>query len=115
MVIRDGGVIEEVRLLGYDGPSYLFADLTHPLVDLFPPYTTPRTLAEQATGRLRDAIVIVKEVKETLEDKRFTSSSYRARGDWNQVNRAHSGLTVMLDAMIRHAAEISFDGVMVSE
>ena len=115
MVIYAGQVRECIRRIGYGGPSYLFADLTHPLVDLFGSYTSERTLAAQATGRLQDAIVIVKELKETLEDQRFTGSSYRALGDWNQVNRAHSGLTDMLNAMIRHAAEISFEGVLVRE
>src|SRR5215470_13433195 len=81
MVIHDGEQIEDVHRLGYNGPSFLFADITHPLVDLFGPYAALQTLAEQATGRLQDSIAIVKNLIETLEDDRFMGSRYRLHGD----------------------------------
>jgi hypothetical protein len=52
--------------------------------------------------------------KQTLENKRFTGSPYRARGDEKQVIRARDHLTAMLEAMTEQAKEISFDGVLVS-
>jgi hypothetical protein len=115
MVIGNGEVIESVYRRGYDGPGFLFADITHPLVQLWGPYMGLQTLAEQALNRVQDAVAIVKGLKQTLEDQRFTDSPYRTCGDESQVVRARASLTAMLEAMIRHASEISFDGVLVSD
>jgi hypothetical protein len=114
-VIRDGEVVEHVHRVGYDGPSYLFADITHPIVDLSSRYLGPGTLAQQAAGRLQDAIRIVKGLKETLEDDRFAGSRYRDYGDDQQVNKTLAGLTAMLETMIVDAAGISFEGVLLEE
>ena len=113
-VIRDDEVVEHVHRVGYDGPAYLFADITNPIVTS-PVGTGARTLAHQAAGRLQDAIRIVKRLKETLEDDRFAGSRYRDYGDDQQVNKTLAGLTAMLDTMVGHAARISFEGVLLEE
>ncbi|MFI5117165.1 MAG: hypothetical protein ACHP8B_10765 [Terriglobales bacterium] len=114
-VIQNGKVVEHTNRVGYDGPAYLFADLTHPLVDLFSRYLEPRTLALQAAGRLQDAIRIVEGLKKTLEDDRFAGSRYRDYGDDEQLDRTLAGLTAMLDTMVADAAGISFEGVLLEE
>lgn len=113
-VIRNGEAIEHVHRLGYKCPGYLFADVTHPLVDLFGPYLQP-TLAEQAAHRLQDAIDIVKELGEVLADRRFTESRYRAYGDDRQVITARARLKAMLADMVEQAAQIGFGGVLLEE
>jgi hypothetical protein len=115
MVICSGEVIERAHRRGYGSPTFLFADITHPLVQLWGPYIEPRTLEQQARNRLQDAIAIVSGLKQTLEDPRFADSPYRACGDEEQVIRVRVHLTVMLEAMTKHAKEISFDGVLVSD
>jgi len=115
MVIYNGEVIERAQRRGYGSPTFLFADITHPLVQLGEPYIQPQTLEQQALNRLQDAIAIVRGLKQTLEDSRFTDSPYRACGDEEQVLRARAHLTAMLEAMAKHAKEISFDGVLVSD
>jgi hypothetical protein len=113
MVIYNGEVIEYAHRRGYGSPTFLFADITHPLVQLWGPYIEPRTLEQQALNRLQDAIAIVSRLKQTLENERFTGSPYRALGDEKQVIRARERLTTMLEAMTEQAREISFDGVLV--
>jgi len=73
------------------------------------------TLASKASKRLSDAIEIVANLKEMLEDPRFADSRYRAQSDDNRVKAAHAGLTAMLKAMEEHAKRISFEGVLVEE
>jgi hypothetical protein len=114
LVIQNGEVTEYVRRAGYCGPSFLWSDITHPVIDLFSAHPQ-HTLAESATQRLQDAIQIVAGLKETLEDKRFTSSRYRAFGSSDAVSKAVSELKEMMDGMIARAAEISFDGVLLEE
>ena len=114
MVICNGEVIEYAHRQGYDGPAYLFAEITHPLVQLWGPYMERRTLEQQALDRLQDAIAIVRGLKQTLEDSRFTDSPYRVCGDEKQVIRARARLAALLEAMLSHIEEISFDGVLVS-
>ncbi len=113
-VIRDGKVIEQIHRVGYHGPGYLFADVTHPLVDLSAAYAEP-TLALKARRRLLDAVQIVRELKDILEDPRFANSQFRTLGDDSRVKQTHAGLTAMLTAMMGHAREISFEGVLVEE
>lgn len=112
IVMRNGAVIERVHRVGYNGPSYLWSDITHPLINLFSPYLK-HTLAERATLRLQDAIRIISDLKETLEDERFTNSHYRAFGNSDAVPKTVSGLKTMLDSMIAQAEQISFDGVLL--
>ena len=114
-VIENGHVVGSTERVGYYGPAYLFADITHPIVDLFSTYLGPRTLAHQAAERLQDAIKIVRGLKETLEDGRFAGSRYRDYGDDEQLDRTLAGLTDMLDTMVADAAGISFEGVLVEE
>ena len=114
MIICNGEVIERAHRRGYGSPTFLFADITHPLVQLWGPYIEPQTLEQQALNRLQDAIAIVSGLKQTLENERFTGSPYRALGDEKQVIRTRQHLTAMLDTMTRRAAEISFHGVLVS-
>jgi hypothetical protein len=114
-VIRNGAVIEEIRRVGYDGPGYLFADLTHPEVDLFGQYLEPRTLAQHASERLQDAVDIVKKLKETLQGASFTESRYRGYGNPQRVKKTQSQLATMLEDMTECTARIRFDGVLVEE
>ena len=107
-------MIEYAHRRGYGSPTFLFADITHPLVQLWGPYIEPRTLEQQARNRLKDAIAIVSGLKQMLEDERFTDSPYRALGDGKQLIRARERLSDLLDTMTRRAAEISFHGVLVS-
>jgi hypothetical protein len=113
-VIRDGKVIEHIHRVGYQGPGYLFADLTHPVVDLSAAYSES-TLALKARKRLMDAVQIVRDLKEISEDPLFASSRYRAYSDKARVKQAHESLTAMLTAMMGHAREIAFEGVLVEE
>jgi hypothetical protein len=113
LVVRDGKVIESIRRTGYNGPAYLWSDITHPVVDLFGPYVAPKTLAQHAVERIQDAIGIINGLKETLEDERFANSRYRALGNDRQVKKAIADLSAMLNMMIRYAEAISFEGVLV--
>ena len=112
MVIRDGEVIERIHRRGYNGPAYLWSDITHPLTSLFSPYLN-NTLADRAAQRLKDAIAIVSGLKRTLEDNRFTESHYRRYGDSKAEARALAGLTKMLSSMTAQAEGISFEGVLL--
>jgi len=112
VVIRNGEVIERIHRKGYNGPSYLWTDITHPLTSLFSPYLH-NTLADRAAQRLKDAITIVSGLKRTLEDNRFTKPHYRQHRDNNAVARAVTGLTEMLSSMTAQAEGISFEGVLL--
>jgi hypothetical protein len=114
-VIKNGGVVENIHRKGYCGPACLFADMTHPLADLFWPYLRPRTLAEDAARQLQDAIGIVRQLKETLEDERFADSRSRAYGNPQTVKKTQAQLATMLEDMTEHAARISFESVLVEE
>jgi hypothetical protein len=111
-VIENGGVIEHIHRYGYYGPGFLFADMTHPLVDLFLPYLEARTLAQDAAQRLQDAIEIVRGLKETLQDSRFTDSRFSAYRNHEQVSEVLARLTLLEEAM-EHTASISFAGVLL--
>jgi hypothetical protein len=113
VVMQDGEVIESVRRTGYNGPAYLWSDITHPVVGLFGSYVAPKTLAQHAAERIQDAIGIINGLKETLEDERFTNSRYRALGNDSQVKKATADLSEMVNMMIRYAEAISFEGVLV--
>jgi hypothetical protein len=113
LVIQDGKVIESIRRTGYNGPAYLWSDITHPVVDLFGPYVAPKTLAQHAAERIQDAIGIINGLRETLEDERFTNSRYRALGNDSQLKKATADLSEMVNMMIRYAEAISFEGVLV--
>jgi hypothetical protein len=113
-VIQQGAVIERVRREGYNGPAYLWSDITHPITSLFTAYLNDR-LADCAAERLQDAITIVSSLKNTLEDRRFTESHYRACGDDTAVRNALAGLSEMLATMTTQAKRISFQGVFLDE
>jgi hypothetical protein len=113
MVIRAGRCLEDVHRCGYDGPDYLWADITNPVVDLVDPYLNNPTLAQHARARVHDAIQIVRGVKEVLEDSRFTGSHYRALGDPNKVKETLGQLQTLLDKMTESQAQIDFSGVFV--
>jgi hypothetical protein len=112
VVIKNGASMEHIHREGF-GPGFLFADITHPLVDLFWPYLGPRTLAQDAAQRLRDAIGIVRGLKETLENELFTGSRFRAYGNAERTSKVLASLTLMQESMVEHAAGISFDGVLL--
>jgi hypothetical protein len=114
VVIRDGEVIERVHREGYNGPGYLWSDITHPLTSLFSPYLQ-NTLASRTAQRLKDAIAIVSGLKRTLEDNRFTESHYRQYGDSNAVAKALVGLTEMLSSMTAQAQRVSFEGALLED
>jgi len=113
MVISEGEVIEHIHRLGYNGPAFLFADITHPLIDLLRPYMTPKTLAQQANDRLQDAIAIVTGLQQTLEDRRISHSRFQSCRDETQVIRTSKQLTTLVKAMTRYASAVSFDGVLI--
>jgi hypothetical protein len=96
VVIRDGVVLEQIYRGAYDyiGPY----EITHPVVDIFQAHLGPRNLAQAASSRLEDAITIVKQLKEALEDECGN------RGAKKTLER----LTAMLDSMQAHTAQINF-------
>jgi hypothetical protein len=114
-VIKNGSSTERIHREGYRGPAFLFADMTHPLVDLLWPYLGPRTLAQHAGRRLQDAVAIVTGPKKTLEDDRFKDSRFSVYRNRDQVSKVLAGLTSMQESMAEHAAGISFDGVLLED
>jgi hypothetical protein len=72
-------------------------------------------LALKARKRLPDAVQIVRDLTETLEDPRFANSRFRALGDTERVKQTRDSLTAKLTAVMGHAGEITFEGVFVEE
>lgn len=115
MVISDGEVVEHIHRLGYGVPGFLFTDITHPLVDLIGPYMTPKTLAQHACERLQDAIAIVTGLQQTLDDARFSQSSFQSFRDETEVIRTREQLNTLLQVMNKHASAVTFEGVLIAD
>ena len=113
-VIMNGTVVEQIHRLGYDGPGFLFSDITHPVVDLFNQYLEPLTLAQHARDRLQDAVSIVAELQKILFDRKFTASRYRANGSPKRVKKTQAQLTKLLKHITEESTRISFEDVLVS-
>jgi hypothetical protein len=114
LIIRDGVVLERIYRQGFYAPT-VWANVTHPVVDLFEAHLEPRTLAQAASSRLEDALKIVKQVTQALEYEEHFNSRYRADDANKRVIRAILGLADMLDSMEKHAAQINFQDALVEE
>jgi hypothetical protein len=115
VVISDGKVIESIERTGYLG---LFDEVTNPCVDLFDPYLHQPTLAQCATNRLNDAIRIVRQIVEVMDDPRFTASPDRPFSevrDRVKTQEVHVALVALADTMAQQLAPIDFSGVFLEE
>ena len=114
LIIRDGLVLERIYRQGFYAPT-VWAKVTHPVVDLFEAHLEPRTLAQAANSRLKDALRIVKQLTEALEYEELFHSRDRTDDANQRVIRALVGLTDMFDSMRKHAAQIDFRGALLDE
>jgi hypothetical protein len=113
-VISNGTILEEIHRGGYSGPGSWY-EITHPLMDLFGTYRKPRTLAQAAKSRLADAIEIVEQLKGALEYERSNQRELEYKPDNQRLEGALAGLTDLLTNIKTHAAQISFEGILLQE
>jgi hypothetical protein len=113
-VVSRGSVLEETHRGGYGGPGPWY-EITHPLTDLFGTYREPRTVAQAAESRLTDAIEIVEKLKGALEYERGNQRELEYKPDNQRLEGALAGLTDLLTNMKTHAAQISFEGILLQE
>jgi hypothetical protein len=112
-VLSRGIWLEEIDRGGYGpGPWY---EITHPIVNLFEAHLGRRTLAQAAKSRVQDAIEIVNQLKAALESERDSQHKLEHKPDSQRLEGAITGLTEMLSNMKNHAAQISFEGMLLEE
>jgi hypothetical protein len=113
-VISNGIIHEQIHRRGCRGPGPWY-EIASPVVDLFEAHLHPRTLAQAAKARLSDAIEIVEQLKGALDYERGNQRELDYKPDNQRLQGALAGLTDLLTNMKTHAAQISFEGILLQE
>jgi hypothetical protein len=114
-VIRNGEVIDEIRR---PASWYLFDHaLLYPSISLLPAHL-PYTLAQRGALRVEDAIHIIGDLRNILEDNRFKNSPHRPFSDCRnkeKTEKLRAGLAALHESLVDQAKTIDFSGVFLEE
>jgi hypothetical protein len=109
VVIRNGNDIDEMIR---PASRYLFDTILYPRISLLTAHL-PYTLAQRATLRVQDAIQAITDLRQILNDRRFTESSYAIERNPAALKETKSTMEDLLGYMRKSAERVSFDGVFL--
>jgi Api92-like protein with ferredoxin domain len=113
-VIKNGEVVEAMRR---SASRYLFDSLEYPTASLLPAHM-PYTLAQRGALRIEDAVDIIRDLRNILDDDRFRSSQSRPFSecrDKRKTAKLQAGLATLHESMVEQARQLGFDGVFLEE
>jgi hypothetical protein len=89
-VARSGRIVEEIQRKG----SWRLFDssLLYPRISLLPAHL-PYTLAQHGALRLADAIHVIEELRQILDEKKFTESRVKPTATWTKWHKRDKHLT----------------------
>lgn len=110
LVIRNGDDMDElVRPASW----YLFDHaILYPRISLLPAHM-PYTLAQRASLRVQDAIQVINDLADILNESRFTKSPYASERDPVALEETKRTLQDLLGYMNNSAERLSFEGVFL--
>ena len=112
LVIRNGEILESIRRRG---SWYLFDwPILYPAISLLPAHMN-YSLAQYGALRFENAIQIIEDLRQVLNDKSFTDSPCQPYRDSKRVEQTRQALDGLLEQMQDAAKQLTFDGVFIND